>query len=114
MTGEQEAKLRAAFLKVRDKGPSDPTCGVCHNVYNSLRFANTPCPYRIVGKLAATWPELHPESELNEKGEHSYPVAGNRGSFGGLWVGGLWVGEQRRLRISLINHVLDHLDTYQE
>lgn len=109
MTREQEAVLRTAFLKVRDEGPTDLSYGVCYNVYNLLRFGDTPCPYRIIGTLAATWPELHPRSELTDKGEHSYPIAGQRGRFGGLWK-----GEQLRLRISLINHVLDHLDTYQE
>lgn len=109
MTREQEAILRAAFQQVRDEGPTDRSCGVCYNVDNLVSARGTPCPYRIIGTLAATWPELHPESALDTKGEHSYPIAGQRGSFGGLWE-----GEQLRLRISLINHVLDHLDTYQE
>lgn len=109
MNQEQEAVLRAAFLKVRDEGPTDRGCGVCYNVYDQVSGKHTPCPYRIVGKLAATWPELRPASESNDEGEHDYPIAGQRGSFGGLWE-----GEQLRLRISLINHVLDHLDTYQE
>ena len=109
MTPAQEAVLRDAFLKLRDKGPLDRSCGVCYNVWQLVGPTEGPCPYRIVGTLAATWPELHPASESNDKGEHSYPIAGQRGSFGGLWE-----GEQLRLRISLINHVLEHLDTYQE
>lgn len=108
MTPTQEALLRAAFLKVRDEGPTDYVVGVCYNVHDLVRGKGTPCPYHIVGTLAATWPELHPESALDEKGVHNYPIAGLRGRGGALWE-----GEQLRLRISLINHVLDHLDTYQ-
>lgn len=108
MTRKQRAGLRAAFQRVRDDGPTDRDCGVCYNVWLLVGPSVGSCPFRIVGKLAATWPELHPGSELTE-GEHSYPITGQRGSFGGLWE-----GEQLRLRISLINHVLDHLDTYQE
>lgn len=106
MTPAQEAVLRAAFLKVRDEGPTQRKCGVCYNVSVLIADQHTPSSYRIVGTLAASWPELHPEAVPADRGEYMYPIA--------MTGEGLWEGEQLRLRISLINHILDHLDTYQE
>lgn len=73
----------------------DPTLGIC---YNLSELSGWDC-YNLVGEISMSW-EHH---QLQGTAYTSFPVVYGKYK---------WVGEQLNLRVSLMEHIKTHLNTY--
>jgi hypothetical protein len=100
--------LVAALLKVKEGNIQDTSLGICHNTFEVLKSSfpeiSRSGVYRAIMQLATGW-EHHTGSQAKPVPfDHLRSVAKHY----------KWTGEQRKLRHSLIDHLIKQTEALDE
>lgn len=101
----KQALLDAAYC-IKENGPIDPQCGLCHNVLIALPEWAARMPFKpVLRSLFQRWPEFSGDEDypVPSEDERDADEAYNR-------MGSLYVGEYGASRMALLNFIIEKLE----
>lgn len=98
--------LLDAARSIKEHGPSDPKCGLCHNIARALPEQVLRMQFRpLLRSLFQRWPEFSGDEDypVPSEDERDADEAYNR-------MGSLYVGEYGASRMALLNFIIEKLE----